>query len=303
MRVCGCDAPGPCQCSSDYLIPTPHLFGRYAHALSRRGLHRTALEVCKLLLSLDAEDPLGACLCIDYYALRAGQPEFVPRLAAEFRRAGAPLSLLPNAAFSAALARRRARRGAEADEALLSAVLTFPSAVRPLVERAGRVDGAWAAVLAEPLFAEASCASATLTQLVSIFVERHHALWKEGDALDWLRSAAEKAATAPTAELPGGLSRADWAAAREEAYPACAVSAYQGMFFLSSFSDSVDRLPPEEMQAMQAEAEAAAVQRQLAAAAPERLEGGTLRALLRSLLPWANVGEAPDYEGDAQEQG
>ena len=93
MRVCGCDAPGPCQCSSDYLIPTPHLFGRYAHALSRRGLHRTALEVCKLLLSLDAEDPLGACLCIDYYALRAGQPEFVPRLAAEFRRAGAPLSL------------------------------------------------------------------------------------------------------------------------------------------------------------------------------------------------------------------
>jgi len=42
-------------------------------SLSRRGLHRTALEVCKLLLALDHDDPLGALCTIDYLALRAGR--------------------------------------------------------------------------------------------------------------------------------------------------------------------------------------------------------------------------------------
>lgn len=41
--------------------------------LSRRGLHRTALEVCKLLLALNGDDPLGALCTIDYLALRAGR--------------------------------------------------------------------------------------------------------------------------------------------------------------------------------------------------------------------------------------
>ena len=42
-------------------------------ALSRRGLHRTALEVCKLLLALNVDDPLGALCTVDYLALRAGR--------------------------------------------------------------------------------------------------------------------------------------------------------------------------------------------------------------------------------------
>ena len=42
-------------------------------SLSRRGLHRTALAVCKLLLALDSDDPLGALCTIDYLALRAGR--------------------------------------------------------------------------------------------------------------------------------------------------------------------------------------------------------------------------------------
>jgi hypothetical protein len=46
---------------------------RYTQSLSRRGLHRTALEVCKLLLALDSDDPLGALCTIDYLALRAGR--------------------------------------------------------------------------------------------------------------------------------------------------------------------------------------------------------------------------------------
>lgn len=41
---------------------------RYQQALSRRGLHRTALEVCKLLLALNPLDPMGALFALDYLA-------------------------------------------------------------------------------------------------------------------------------------------------------------------------------------------------------------------------------------------
>lgn len=41
-------------------------------ALSRRGCHASALEVTKLLLALDPEDPVGGLLLLDYLALRAG---------------------------------------------------------------------------------------------------------------------------------------------------------------------------------------------------------------------------------------
>ena len=43
---------------------------RYTQSLGRRGLHATALEVCKLLLGVNEDDPMGATLCIDYLALR-----------------------------------------------------------------------------------------------------------------------------------------------------------------------------------------------------------------------------------------
>lgn len=54
-------------------LPPAHPACRYMQSLSRRGLHRTALEVCKLLLALDSDDPLGAVCTIDYLALRAGR--------------------------------------------------------------------------------------------------------------------------------------------------------------------------------------------------------------------------------------
>lgn len=41
-------------------------------ALSRRGCHGSALEVTKLMLALDPEDPMGGLLLLDYLALRAG---------------------------------------------------------------------------------------------------------------------------------------------------------------------------------------------------------------------------------------
>lgn len=68
---------------------------RYTQSLSRRGLHRTALELCKLLLALNGDDPLGALCTIDYLALRAGRCACTAYLAARLLRYAAVLVLLP----------------------------------------------------------------------------------------------------------------------------------------------------------------------------------------------------------------
>ena len=78
-----------------------HALFRKAQMLGRRGLHQTALEVCKLLWQLDPEDPMGARMTIDYFALRSGDYEFVKKLV----QADSESSLLPNMVYSAALAR------------------------------------------------------------------------------------------------------------------------------------------------------------------------------------------------------
>lgn len=63
--------------------------------------------MCKLILSLDPEgDPAGALFCIDYYALRSEQYEYLERLADEFGGERS-LHVLPNMAFSLAMARFR----------------------------------------------------------------------------------------------------------------------------------------------------------------------------------------------------
>lgn len=75
-------------------------------ALSRQGCHASGLEVAKLLLALDPEDPMGALCMIDYLAIRAGQYTFLHRLVREFDRSQA-LALLPHFSYSLALARFR----------------------------------------------------------------------------------------------------------------------------------------------------------------------------------------------------
>ncbi|KAJ4459817.1 putative Transcriptional repressor TCF25 [Paratrimastix pyriformis] len=50
---------------------------RHMMALSRMGCPRAALEVAKVLLGLDPEDPLMVRLCIDTYALRSGQEQWL----------------------------------------------------------------------------------------------------------------------------------------------------------------------------------------------------------------------------------
>lgn len=95
------------RCKLDYgWDPNKPLFialFKHMQHLYRRGCHRTALEVCKLLLSLDQDDPMGSILCIDYFAIRAEQYKWLQRFVQEYGT-DRSLSLLPSFSYSLALA-------------------------------------------------------------------------------------------------------------------------------------------------------------------------------------------------------
>lgn len=52
------------------LFPFLELCIASGQGLSRKGLHATAFEIAKLMMSLDDDDAMGIMFCIDYLALR-----------------------------------------------------------------------------------------------------------------------------------------------------------------------------------------------------------------------------------------
>jgi len=213
------------------------------------GCHPNALAVGRYLLSLDPlRDPMGVLLILDYYALasrRASvalseEDEDGLELGASFivdlvesekitinweddltsRHHKCPLLQLPSWAFSYAMALYRLSRKEEADEALKTALETFPMVLPKLLEmnkvnvqaRSFQMD--WPTVL--PAFnhdlnaanidevntqIEARVARAAGEHLVRIFVERNHKLWKENDVVQWMYSCSEKVAKGDEPQL------------------------------------------------------------------------------------------------------
>ncbi|KAL0002446.1 hypothetical protein SO802_016227 [Lithocarpus litseifolius] len=53
--------------------------------MDRHGCHWSALEVCKLLLSLDSDDPMGAMFCIDYLSLRAEEYAWLEQFSEDYK--------------------------------------------------------------------------------------------------------------------------------------------------------------------------------------------------------------------------
>lgn len=105
-----------------------------------RACYRTALEFCKLLLSLDPEgDPIGVILAMDFYALRAKEYNWLLEFAAEFESTK-NLSQLPNFAFSLAIAQFYVLSSTDsdtslADNMLQEALLMFPNVLMPLLDK------------------------------------------------------------------------------------------------------------------------------------------------------------------------
>jgi hypothetical protein len=230
---------------------------RYMQTMGRRGLHRTALEVCKLLLQLDESDPTGALQTIDYFAVRSGQYDYLEKLLEGQGVDGdsGAVALLPNMVFSLALSKwyqenKQADKSAS-ENLLVKAILLHPLVVvrlqAKLAEQGVGKDSKWVEALSHSLYAHASDGgNAGLSHLIDIFVERQAALWKAGPVQDWLFGAVRKACASNSDDLPNGLSAATWGAIREQAFPPNEENTYSHLRIFE-YSDSAPRLPPEEI--------------------------------------------------------
>lgn len=75
---------------------------RHVCMIGRKGCVRSALECCKMLLSLDPRDPQGALYQLDFFALRSGQLEWLLRFLPQHREGS--LMSMPSSVYSYALA-------------------------------------------------------------------------------------------------------------------------------------------------------------------------------------------------------
>lgn len=224
---------------------------RYIASLSRRGCHRCALEVSKLLLSLDRTDPMGILFCIDYHAIRAREYQFVLDIVSTYEEA----SHLPNFCYNVALAKWYLERegeddggeeGSSSSELLSQAVTTFPVALRKLLDKLQTKSmvtmAQWSGVLEPPLVGKASCdGSSSLEHLVSLFVERNYELYKDSEVQAWALESAKRALAME--DDPEGAA-ADWKMLKREIFPPSEVNLYRHIN-LADFSDHMNQIPED----------------------------------------------------------
>lgn len=183
------------NCRLDYRRPENRsfYFALFHHLgfVGKRGCYRTALELCKLILSLDPEgDPLCMLLMIDFYALRSEQFEFLIRMNDEWG-AHRNLSQLPNFAFSVALAKfhlakKQNSTTSSSDAKLQDALLMFPGILVPLLDKCGIQPDS--RVMKHSFFNDSSNMPPSLEQLVMLYIGRSHVCWKDPDVVHWLQS-------------------------------------------------------------------------------------------------------------------
>lgn len=164
--------------------------------VGERACPRTALEFCKLILSLDPEgDPLAIILAIDFYALRAKQYDFLKKFYEEWEPKK-NLSLLPNFAYSIALAHFYSSNGNSddtADKHLQYALETFPGVLLPLMEKCSIQPDP--KVSSHLFFAADANENSCLSQFIKLYVTRNYHLWKDGNLLPWLQKNVDRILT------------------------------------------------------------------------------------------------------------
>ncbi|KAI4902600.1 hypothetical protein NFI96_032918 [Prochilodus magdalenae] len=166
--------------------------------LEKRGCPRTALEYCKLILSLDPDnDPLCMLLLVDFLSLRCREYAFLIRLYEEWE-VHRNLSQLPNHAFSVALAcyhlsqqeettpEESQRMKLKSDKMLQDALIMFPGVLMPLLDLCTVQPDA--AVSSHAFFGPKSRLgqAPALTELEGLYVGRCHSLWKEAGVMLWM---------------------------------------------------------------------------------------------------------------------
>lgn len=219
---------GNCQLKITHETNKPIFTTLFTHMrnMDRRGCHCSALEVCKLLLSLDVDDPMGAIFCIDYFALRAEEYEWLEKFSEEYKSDNS-LWLFPNFSYSLAICRYYLEREeASKDNAELStkssskdlmkqALMLHPSALKKLVAKVPLKDQAWTKVLQHAFFRSEKTGSPTLDHLINIYVERSYIIWRLPDLQKLLRDSALQ--VIETLEHNSSEAK-DWACVRREAF-------------------------------------------------------------------------------------
>lgn len=238
-----------------------HCLFRHMQFVGRKGCNRSALELARLILSLEPDtDPMGMLMCIDYYGLRCRQFVFVPRLADFYSNLPSLHPMhhaagLPSLRFSKALAlwhTENSEKGAASSSAssaaldlLQSALSDHPSALAPLLEKCNALGtSSWPEIVSREPFASAQ-ASEAVQHLVSIFVERQHTLWKPSPVMAFLHKASRRLCE----RLDEGERVSGGAKVRSATESA---AAHYRHLVLSNFSDSVTTIPADVMRVSRA---------------------------------------------------
>lgn len=273
--------------------------------LERRGCHRSALEVCKLLLSLDIDDPMGAMFCVDYFALRAEEYSWLEEFSEKYKSDNS-LWLFPNFSFSLAICRfylmqEDLRKDMPDDDAkassvdlLKQALMLHPSVLKGLVTKVPLKDRFWIKTVEHRFFRSEHMGIPSLDHLINIYIERNYLIWRFPGLQKLLRDTVEL--VIETVETNRSDTE-DWACVRKEAFSS-AKNEY-GHLLVSDFSDSMASISPENMQQFMGEpgmGGGVLVQDQVANPAGgahvvrDVADRSALAVLFESILPWVNYG-------------
>nr|XP_046241229.1 transcription factor 25 [Scatophagus argus] len=192
----------------DYLRPENRAFylALYKHMmfLEKRGCPRTALEYCKLILSLDPDsDPLCMLLLIDFLMLRSREYTSLLQLYQDWEE-HRNLSQLPNFAFSTALCHfhlsqqedmdpeESDKHRQKADQMLQNALIMFPGVLMPLLDLCTVQPDA--TVTTNAFFGPKSQIGQppALAELTALYVGRTCCLWKEAAVMLWLEESVKE---------------------------------------------------------------------------------------------------------------
>ncbi|KAG6399946.1 hypothetical protein SASPL_141432 [Salvia splendens] len=247
-----------CQLKYDHDMNKPLFSALFTHMknMDRRGCHRSALEICKLLLSLDSNDPMGAMFCIDYYALRAEEHGWLEQFSEEYQSDNS-LWLFPNFSYSLAICRlclesKEVLGGGESEtevgkatsfELMKQALMLHPSVLKKLVVKVPLNDRKWTSVVKHSFFRSEETGSPSLDHLIAIYIEKSYIIWRLQDLQKLLYDS--------TISLIEMLEKKesdvnDWACVRKEAFSS--EKNEYSYLLVSEFSDSVPTMPPENLQ-------------------------------------------------------
>ncbi|CAL5331837.1 unnamed protein product [Camellia sinensis] len=282
--------------------------------MHRRGCHRSALEICKLLLSVDSDDRKGAMQCIDYFSLRAEEYKWLEQFSEEYRTDNS-IWLIPNFSFSLAICRfyleheegsnnTQMKPGkATSTDLLKQALLLHPPVLKKLVAKVPLKDQAWTKILKHSYFGSDQTGIPTVDHLINIYVERSYLIWRLPDLQKLLRNSALLAID--TLER-NKCEAQDWACVRKEAFPSDK-NEYSHLL-VSDFSDSVPTMPPDNLQNFLVDPRMREVPNGDQVANPPHGGGAprnianrnALAVLFESMLPWVDYGVGDGVGEDGQ---